>query len=75
MDEEAEESEEQMLKRKPWGDTLHFCPVALAEKGVLWPGTQDIAARLVNVCQLNSSINCICSEALYMQQQEMLSWQ
>ncbi len=43
--EEAEESEEEMLKRKPWGDTRHFCPVALAEKGVLWPGSQDYALR------------------------------
>ncbi|XP_064400448.1 adenylate kinase 9-like [Halichondria panicea] len=44
-DEEVEESEEEMLKKKPWGDTRHFCPVALAEKGVLWPGSQDYALR------------------------------
>ena len=63
MEEEAEESEEQMLKRKPWGDTLRFCPVALAEKGVLWPGTQDIAARLVIDCHLKLK-HCACSGAL-----------
>ena len=50
IDEEAEENEEQMLKRKPWGDTRHFCPVALAERGVLWPGLQDVATRSDSTC-------------------------
>lgn len=34
-------------KRKPWGETFHFCPVALSDNGVLWPGNQDTAVRLV----------------------------
>ena len=34
-------------KRKPWGETFHFCPVALKDIGVLWPGSQDTALRLV----------------------------
>lgn len=42
---EEEESETQMLMKKPWGDTHHFCPVAL-ESGVLWPGSQENAVRL-----------------------------
>ena len=42
----GEEDEEQAARRrKPWGHTSHFCPVALKEKGVLWPGSQDLAAR------------------------------
>ena len=44
-DEDGEENEEQALKRKPWGDSGHFCPVALVDKGVLWPGSQDTSAR------------------------------
>jgi len=46
---DGEESEEKQLQRKPWGCTKHFCPVALATKGVLWPGSQDIAARLAGL--------------------------
>ena len=34
-----------MRKRKPWGDSAHFCPLALLEQGVLWPGNQDTAAK------------------------------
>lgn len=44
-DEDGDENDEQALKRKPWGDSGHFCPVALVDKGVLWPGSQDTAAR------------------------------
>ena len=33
------------MKRKPWGDCGHYCPVALKEKGVLWPGSHDLAVR------------------------------
>ena len=44
-EEDDGEDELVMRQRKPWGDTAHFCPVALAEKGVLWPGNQDTAAR------------------------------
>ncbi len=35
---EGEEGEEAQRKRKPWGDSSHYCPVALKEQGVLWPG-------------------------------------
>ena len=27
------------------GDTSYFCPVALKEKHVLWPGNPEVAAR------------------------------
>ena len=40
-----EEREEDVRRRKPWGDTLHFCPVALKEQTVLWPGNEDYAFR------------------------------
>lgn len=40
-----EENEESKLKRKPWGDSGRFCPVALKESGVLWPGRRDIAVK------------------------------
>ena len=40
-----EEAEQAARRRKPWGDTSHFCPVALQENGVLWPGSQDQAIR------------------------------
>ena len=43
--EEEEESETAAKRRKPWGDTAHFCPVALKEQGVLWPGSEDYALR------------------------------
>ena len=31
--------------KKPLGDTSYFCPVALKEKHVLWPGNPEIAAK------------------------------
>ena len=43
---EEEDSEDLAPKRKPWGDTRHFCPVALTESGVLWPGNQETAVKL-----------------------------
>ena len=42
---QEEESEEVSKKRKPWGDSAHFCPLAFLEQGVLWPGNQDTAAK------------------------------
>ena len=32
-------------KRKPFGDTKHYCPVALKESAVLWPGSPECAAK------------------------------
>ena len=46
MEAETEDNEDLAHKRKPWGDTLHFCPVALTESGVLWPGSQETAVKL-----------------------------
>ena len=48
-DEEKEEEESENLskKRKPWGDSSFYCPVALKEQGVLWPGTEEYALRYV----------------------------
>lgn len=42
---EGEENPEALRRRKPWGDSAHFCPVALHEQGVLYPGNEDTAAR------------------------------
>ena len=44
-EEEEEESGNLSKKRKPWGDTSYFCPVALSERGVLWPGSEEHALR------------------------------
>ena len=32
-------------KRKQFGDTKHFCPVAYKENYVLWPGNPEIGAK------------------------------
>ncbi|XP_075718379.1 adenylate kinase 9 isoform X2 [Rhinoderma darwinii] len=45
-EEEEEEAEEDILheKMKRYGDSKHFCPVALKDKRVLHPGQMDYAA-------------------------------
>ena len=40
-----DDNEEAALKRKSWGDSGWFCPVALKEQMILWPGNQDIAMK------------------------------
>ena len=40
-----QEEDPNRSKKKPLGDTNHFCPVSLHEKGVLWPGNPEIAAK------------------------------
>ena len=32
-------------KKKPFGDTKNYCPVALKDDNVLWPGSPDFAAK------------------------------
>eukprot|EP00794_Sanderia_malayensis_P000181 gene181-794_t len=47
-DDEEEEDEDDVFsrdKRKPFGDTRHYCPVALKENSVLWPGQAECAAK------------------------------
>ncbi|CAL8318129.1 unnamed protein product [Merluccius merluccius] len=53
-DEEKEEEEEDSARKdnqedttskRLFGDTLHFCPVALKDRHILWPGTDDLAAK------------------------------
>ena len=44
-DEETEETELQKLVRKPWGVSKHYCPVALKDLEVLWPGNADHASK------------------------------
>ena len=45
---------------------MHFCPVALKDNDVLWPGSQDTALRLVltTIIILNC-FNCYCA-TIYM---------
>ena len=45
--EEAGEEEEELqrLSRRPWGVSKHYCPVALRDQEVLWPGNPDHALR------------------------------
>ena len=31
--------------KKPLGDTNHFCPVALKEQDILWPGNPEVTAK------------------------------
>ena len=47
-DEDYEEEEEDMFnkeKKKPFGDTRNYCPVALKDDNVLWPGSPEFAAK------------------------------
>ncbi|KAJ3607116.1 hypothetical protein NHX12_026630 [Muraenolepis orangiensis] len=44
-EEEEEREEEDTTSNKLFGDTLHFCPVALKDHGVLWPGKDEVAAK------------------------------
>lgn len=43
-DDEGDE-EDTSKKRKPWGVSSYFCPVALKEQGVLWPGNGEHALK------------------------------
>ncbi len=47
FDEEEDEEEDVFNKdkQKPFGDTRHYCPVALKENCVLWPGQAECAAK------------------------------
>lgn len=40
-----EEGDPNRNKKKPLGDLNHFCPVALLEKNVLWPGNPECSAK------------------------------
>ncbi|XP_069090617.1 adenylate kinase 9 isoform X2 [Pleurodeles waltl] len=44
-DEEEEDEDAKLEKKKHFGDTRHFCPVALKESFVLWPGSSEYAAK------------------------------
>ncbi len=46
-DEESGEDDEVSRKVKPWGDSKHYCPVALKELDVLWPGSDDYCLKCV----------------------------
>ena len=54
---DEEDNEALALKRKPWGETHHFCPVALNDKGVLWPGNPETALWLVALCNYRKHRN------------------
>ncbi|XP_078256014.1 adenylate kinase 9 [Rhinoraja longicauda] len=47
MEEEVEEEDEDtaLKKNRQLGESKHYCPVALKEKSVLFPGDQESAAR------------------------------
>ena len=45
-DEDFEEDEnENPNKKKPLGETAHYCPVMLKERNVLWPGSSETAVK------------------------------
>lgn len=37
--------QEDTTSKRLLGDTLHFCPVALKDRHILWPGTDDLASK------------------------------
>ncbi|XP_072178424.1 adenylate kinase 9-like isoform X1 [Diadema setosum] len=43
--EEEEDEEVAKNKKKQFGDTKHFCPVAFKDNFVLWPGNPEIGAK------------------------------
>ena len=45
VDEDEEASESGSRQLKPWGDTRHFCPVALRNDNVLSPGNTEILLK------------------------------
>ena len=46
VDDDDEQDEDAALKdRKPWGETRHYCPVALQEQAILWPGNPELACK------------------------------
>ncbi|XP_060948026.1 adenylate kinase 9-like [Limanda limanda] len=44
-DDEDKVSKLRRPRRRSFGDTLHFCPVAFKNQNVLWPCTDEIAAK------------------------------
>lgn len=44
-EEEDEDDDEDPNKKKPFGETRHFCPVMLKEQNVLWPGSSECAVK------------------------------
>ncbi|XP_078504661.1 adenylate kinase 9 isoform X3 [Lissotriton helveticus] len=44
-EEEEEDEDAKLEQKKHFGDTKHFCPVALKDKFVLWPGNSEYAAK------------------------------
>ena len=40
-----QEEDPNRATKKQLGDTNYYCPVALQEKGVLWPGNPEVAAK------------------------------
>ena len=44
-DDESAEDEDVPRKMKPWGDSSHYCPVALKESNVLWPGSDNFCLK------------------------------
>ena len=48
-EDEEEDSNQTSQQKKPWGYTRHFCPVALKNDGVFWPGNNEISLRYANL--------------------------
>ncbi|XP_069743657.1 adenylate kinase 9 isoform X3 [Narcine bancroftii] len=45
LDEELEDEDAAQKKNRQLGESKHYCPVALKEKSVIFPGDQDCAAK------------------------------
>ena len=55
-DEEEEEEEEGGVKKRNWGETKHYCPVALKEDGILRPGNPENCCKYRDVVYNLSSV-------------------
>ena len=44
-DDFEEDEEEDPNKKKPFGETAHYCPVLLKERNLLWPGSSETAVK------------------------------
>ena len=55
--EEGNEDSDNTNRKKPFGETLRFCPVKLKESNVLWPGSPDFAVKYREKVYFLSSSN------------------
>jgi len=50
-----EDEDDDPNRKKPFGETAHYCPVMLKEQQILWPGMPDVAVKYREKCYFISS--------------------